>query len=348
MRPLPLVPEDVRNGAAERRSWHRALTAKVLGKARNAFEQDVLEATWPSDKRAASILRAVSIPSTSASFPLISPTTLLRNLAPASAAMKLFAAGLEVDLGGIYSVAVPHITPPPLAVFVAEGAPAPMLQYSVGKAVVGPLCKILFGVALSRELQEATPSTASGVIGAIMNAQASRSIDFAVFGSTAATSAQPAGLLAGLTPLPPSSQSGFVAIVDDVAALAGAIADANVDPDQMIIVASPKQAVALRLMPEMPYTVLSSLALADKTVCGFAPAAIASAFAEPAIEVSKQAVFHSEDTTPAAIVGGPPAAPAVPTRSAFQTDVIAVRCRAKAAWAVVAPGGAQLIENISW
>jgi hypothetical protein len=91
----------------------------------------------------------------------------------------------------------------------------------------------------------------------------------------------------------------------------------------------------------------STLGLALKTVAAFAPAAVASGYREaPEIETSREALIHFEDTTPAAIIGTGGTL-AVPTRSAFQTDVIAIKVRGRAAWAV-APGGAQVVANVNW
>jgi hypothetical protein len=177
-------------------------------------------------------------------------------------------------------------------------------------------------------------------------AQASRSIDAVAFSGSAATASQPAGLLNGLAALTASTASGQLAVIEDVAALAAAIAAANVDPTDMIIVAAPRQAEVLRNSPGFRRTVYSSLALADKTVVGIAPAAVASAFDAPSLETAVPPTYHMEDTSPQPITGGAPS-PAVPVRSGFQTDVIAVRCRAKACWAMVAPGAA-MITATSW
>jgi len=44
---------------------------------------------------------------------------------------------------------------------------------------------------------------------------------------------------------------------------------------------------------------------------------------------------------------GPDGAIALPTKTAFQTDLISIRVRARAAWAVT-PGGAQVINSVNW
>jgi hypothetical protein len=92
---------------------------------------------------------------------------------------------------------------------------------------------------------------------------------------------------------------------------------------------------------------LVELRFAGETVCAFASAAIATGYRDaPEIETSREALLHFEDTTPAAIIGSTGAL-AVPTRSAFQTDVIAIKVRGRVAWAV-APDGAQVVENVNW
>jgi hypothetical protein len=92
-----------------------------------------------------------------------------------------------------------------------------------------------------------------------------------------------------------------------------------------------------------------TLGLPAKTVACFAPAAVASGYQDaPAIETAKESVIHFEDTSPADTgTPGSLAVVAAPSKSAFQTDIIAVRVRANAAWAI-APGGAALVQNVTW
>jgi hypothetical protein len=56
-------------------------------------------------------------------------------------------------------------------------------------------------------------------------------------------------------------------------------------------------------------------------------------------EASKTATVHLEDVSPVDIVG-PDGAIALPTKTAFQTDLILIHVRARAAWAVTPGGGA--------
>ncbi|WP_166296836.1 hypothetical protein [Bradyrhizobium sp. 2S1] len=95
--------------------------------------------------------------------------------------------------------------------------------------------------------------------------------------------------------------------------------------------------------PKFDHPVLSTLGLPAKTVACFAPAAVASGYQDaPQIETSKTATVHFEDESLLDIVG-PGSVVAMPTKTAFQTDLISIRVRARAAWAVT-PGGAQVIN----
>jgi hypothetical protein len=78
-----------------------------------------------------------------------------------------------------------------------------------------------------------------------------------------------------------------------------------------------------------------------------APAAVASGYQDtPQIETSKTATVHLEDVSPVDIVGPDGAIP-LPTKTAFQTDLISIRVRARAA-CLVTPGGAQVINSVNW
>jgi hypothetical protein len=211
---------------------------------------------------------------------------------------------------------------------------------------------VMILAAVSSELENATPETASAVIGRVLSNAATKSLDAVAFGTAAADSAKPAGLLNGISPLAASTDGGIIAAAADIGAMAGAMAAAGNDPEGMILVAAPQQAVALKLMVGQKFDnqVFGTTALADGTVVGFAPGAVAAAFdGAPQIEASKEAVVHFEDTTPLAIATpGSPNTIAAPVRSAFQQDMLIIRVRAKATWAVIAPGGVQTIANVKW
>lgn len=82
---------------------------------------------------------------------------------------------------------------PPAPVFVAEGKPAPAIQFTFAETTLGPVRKLLVLSAVTRELNEATPGTAEVVIGRILADRSSASIDLAAFGSGARRRGQPSG-----------------------------------------------------------------------------------------------------------------------------------------------------------
>jgi hypothetical protein len=137
----------------------------------------------------------------------------------------------------------------------------------------------------------------------------------------------------------------------DLGALAGALSDAGVDTENMVIVTNPRQAVKLRLLagPAFTYPVLGTSAVAVGTVVGIAPAGVASGFdGAPQIEASKESVIHY-DSAPAQIgTPGTPAVVAAPTRSAWQTDTKSLKVRTKCAWSVVHPGAVAQVTGATW
>jgi hypothetical protein len=138
-------------------------------------------------------------------------------------------------------------------------------------------------------------------------------------------------------------------MADDLGNLAAAVGAARIDPSNLIYVAGPREATIIRLRggAEFSNNVLMTLGLPAKSVAAFAPAAVFSGYQDvPSIETRKETVFQMEDTNPKEIVSSPGVV-AAPDVSFFQMELIAIRVRAWAAWAV-APGGAQVVNNVSW
>jgi hypothetical protein len=177
------------------------------------------------------------------------------------------------------------------------------------------------------------------------------SMDAALFGSNAATTAAPQGLLHGLTPLAASAVADVISISLDLGNIAEAIANAGFNVDDMLIVTSPKSAMSLRVSvgPKFNYTVLSSAAVPVGTVIGLAPNALFVGTRDAAtIEVNRSAAFHFEDTNPQPIVvAGTPPVVAAPTRSLFQQDMIGIKLRAKCAWTALA-GSVAFVSGANW
>jgi hypothetical protein len=139
------------------------------------------------------------------------------------------------------------------------------------------------------------------------------------------------------------------AAASDIGNLFGAIAAAGIDPIGAVLVAGP--AVAGRLMAllgdsEIP--ILMTNGLTDKTLAAISPAAVASGYTSaPTVEISKDTTLHMEAATPAELVASPSTV-AAPQRSLFQTNAMALKVRANAAWAIQSGGAATITGGVLW
>jgi hypothetical protein len=272
-------------------------------------------------------------------------------LAPASASARLLAAASSLDLAGVASIRLPYIGAAgrPSVPFVAEGSPGPVVDLVVSATVLGPVRKLLILAALTRETQEASAGTAEAVISNALAVAAEQSLDAALLGNAAASAIQPAGILAGVTPIASAGKTGAEGVADDLALLAGAIGAAGINPDTMIIVTTPGLATKIRVLasPKFSNTVLSSSVLAAGVVIGIVPAGLVTGYAgNVMVEASKSATVHFEDTTPADIVTAAGAV-AAPVKTAFQTDMTILKIRGECAW-VVHPGAVASISGAAW
>src|SRR5262245_30642954 len=303
---IPLTPDRDAYAREQRRSFTRAITSMALADAGNwqVDPADILKTAWPNDTQAERVLKAAVSPTSTSSYPSITTASVLQSLAPASASAQLFARCFKVELAGVAKVRMPYVSLAPTAVFVAEGAPAPAVQYTLAGVDVGPVKKLLIMAALTGELDVSAPELASALIGRLLAAAATKSVDAAVFDSVAADANRPAGLLNSVTPITATAGGGLAALVGDLGNLAGAMADAGIDPGDMVIVTHPETAIKLKSLasPLLTNTVLATPQVAVATVIGIAPAGVGVGYSgTPMIESSKEGVIHMEDTTPLAI-----------------------------------------------
>jgi hypothetical protein len=362
-RHIPLRPDPSLLREAERRSFIRACTALALGtEERGDTIGGALKALnkhWRYDDDAQRMLKAAVPPIDTTYTPSGSPETwpaipaweALPLIAPQAASMQLLRVGVELKLDGINILHLPYIPQSgrPTPIFVGEGQPAPLSMMTSSDQVLGPTRKILIQSALTSELQAVSAQTAERMIGEALEHATTTAMDATLFGSGAATTAAPAGLLHGVTPLTPSNVGGVISMADDLGSIAAAIAAAGIATDDVIYVANPKSATAVRVMasPKFTNTVLSSASIPTGTVIGIAPAGLYIGYTgQLELQASIETTVHFEDTAPQPIVGGTGTL-AVPTRSAFQQDLIILRLRARCAWQVY-PGAIQAITGAVW
>jgi Phage capsid family len=345
---IPFRPDPAAYERENCRSLVRVITAKALGR---DDPSGLLQRTWPHDTRAEMLLKAAVSPTSTSSYPTHATARTLPALAPQSAAVRLFARCLEVDLAGVATVRIPYTVTTPQPGFIGEGAAAPLAQFSLAGVDLGPARKILIQSAVTGELENSGPETASVIIGRSLAEATARSLDTAVFGGAAADATRPAGLLNGVTPITATAGGGLAALASDLGNLAGQIADAEIASDDLVIIAHPESATKLRVLaPGFGNTVLGCAQLAVGTVIAVAPSGLGVGYSGvPDIETSIEATVHFEDSSPLQIASGAQGSGvlATPTKSAFQQDLIIIRVRARCAWAAL-PGAVQYLSGATW
>jgi hypothetical protein len=266
-----------------------------------------------------------------------------------SAAARLIDAGVKLAFDGKAQINIPSraLAPSADVAWTAELAPMPVLSFTLNALTLTPF-KLAAAAAATREVVES--SNAEQVIGQLLKEDLSYTLDATMFSATAASTTRPAGLLNGLTTLGATAGGGTTAMNADIAKLFTSISAVG-NADDIVLVASPSQAAAIRLQPRSgELRVFSTRALAAGTIVATDTAGFISAFgALPRVEASGEAVAHFDDATalPFSTVAGPPNTVAAPLRSAFQTDAVIVRCILSASW-TVRPGAVQMITSTTW
>jgi hypothetical protein len=331
---------------------HAAATKDLYGGAPGVAE--VVRELWPEDRATPLILRAAVNPadtSSAAALASVAVSDFVASLTPLSAAARLISAGIKADLDGIAATTIPrrHESKPNAdASWIPEGGPIPARQYDLDGVTLGPVRRLAVLSCVTRELAERTSGEA--VVATLLREDTASSLDAALF-SSAPANGQPAGLLAGLTPISASAASdNTAAMIADLEALAGAIADAG-GSGEIVFIAAPRQAVSarLRLGTNRGVTVWTSSALAAGTVLAVQPDAFVSAFGPvPRITAGLETAIHMNTEAAALSTAGPPNAVAAPVVSTFQQDLIALRCILDAAWTMRATGRVAVITDAAW
>jgi hypothetical protein len=336
-RPVPLRPDVGALDRDEARSLRRAIAAIALAGIRKTNPEATLKAAWPSDTRAQILLRSAVSPTSTSDIPGAIAIAPFRSLAPSSAALALFARGTQLSLVGVAQLAIPSVSGEPQAVFVGEGQPIGVADAGLSASLLGPLRKVAILATLSSELEVAVgPESASQIIGRILDAAIARSLDAIVFGDAAATDLAPAGLLHGATEVSAGDD-----MAGDVGELIGGVADRGVDVGNIVLIAAPRQSVALKFAagPQFDLPILVGSGFDDGLLVACAPIGLTSSIAAPRVETSRAAVVHHAN--PAAPIDG-----GSPIYSVFQQSLLALRLVSAAAW--VAQPGSIAFMHVNW
>jgi hypothetical protein len=333
MNPIPLRPDrDAMRAAAVASLVRAAIVTGMRALDRNYSGP---EKAWPGDRDVELVLRAPMTPTSTTNAPALARVAyaFVDALVPVSAAAALVARSLQLTFDGAASISVPSLALP-LADFIGQDKPIPAVDGTSGTISLEPH-KLATDVVLSGEMMR--NSNAEAIVRQVLLDNVAPSLDAAMFSAAAAVAdVRPPGLLNGIAPLTPSSSTNkSESMIDDVAALATAVAPVAGNGG-VVLVASPPQAVALTMRaPRDFYTVLMSSALPAKRVIAVAARALVTAMSAPVIDASRSTATHMASPASELVdIGG---ILAMPIRSMFQTDSVDERLRMPVAWALRSP-----------
>lgn len=323
----------------------RAAAATVRAHYEGIAAAEMVKRMWPDDQVTPIILRAATTQATTTDAAWAGPLAQLsisqaiEDIVAMTVAGRLARSGaLQIDLGRYASVRVPGraVHPSDAGQWVQEGHPIPARQLQILSGPTLAPNKLACLATMTREISEA--SNIDAVVRQLLTEAAGLALDAALFSTSAATAAQPAGLLNGLTALTASSNTGFDAVGADLGTLVADIATRG-GGARAFFVAAPAQATAIRFYAGGQFyaaagndtlPVAASAGLAAGTVIAIEPESLAFSIAPPEFSVATQATIHQEDTTPASPT-------TTPSKSMFQIDGLALRMNLWASWGMRAP-----------
>lgn len=354
----PLVPEDLhRNGNRGQREAMTTLTRSVLAVAHGQLNPDVTTETFVRRRWGEGAIGGIGTLVRAASAPAMTTTVgwakelapitnaFLANLVPFSAGADLLGRGLQLTFDGAATVNIPNLTTP-LADFVAQGAPIPVVAGT--SSVQASLVPSKFGCIVVLTSEMLASSNAEALTRQALLDSMGPSLDRRLFDTAAAVAdLRPAGLLNGKTPLTPAAAADKgLDMITDLAALAEAVAP-SAGNGGIVFIAAPRQAVAIAIgSPKFSYGLLVSTTLAAGTVIAVAVNALVSALgAAPQIDLTRSATLHT-DTSPLPIASG--GTMPSPVTATFQTDRVGVRLRWPISWALRNANAIAFMSACTW
>jgi hypothetical protein len=356
----PFLPADVKKP-----DIGRAFTRAAFAVGRNALSgpgemrgaEGWAERLWVHDRAAVALTRAANSPASTGGWGGVlsgtSTADFLSSLVPESAAAKLIAAGLRIDMTGYNSILIPHRSgnlPATDVAWISELNAFPVRQTTLATTTLGPVHKMASSVSLSREMAESAGG--QEVFDTLLREDIGASLDASIFSATAASPSRPAGILNGISGLTPTASGGEAALRGDIAKLAAVVGATG--SNNIAFITSPAYALRLATYPNVTgpnLTVWPSVAVSDATIIAVAVDAFVSGFGSvPRILTSKDALVHMEDSSPAATISsaGTPNTIVAPVRSAFQTDSIVVRAILDAAWTLRSSAAVTWMSSVTW
>jgi Phage capsid family len=347
-RPIAVQFESASGGAAVSSLVRASLVVAVAAREGKRADE-IARRMYNGDRGVETVLKSAVSPTTLSGSPAATQigVAFLDALTPASAGADLLGRGVRLNFAGAASIAVPGIAIPN-ASFIAEGSPIPVKQ---GTTSVGPTLsphKLASICVLTGELIRS--SNAETMTRQVLVESTGPALDAALFSANAASAIAPAGLLNGIAALTPATAGpakGEV-LIDDLQKLAAAVAPVAGNGN-VVAVASPDAAVALamRVPTALEWPILTSAALAARTIIVVAANAVVSAVdGAPLVDARGEVTLHMADPASEVVdVGG---VRATPVGSTFQTDNVALRLRWPISWALRDSRGIAWMTNVNW
>jgi hypothetical protein len=212
----------------------------------------------------------------------------------------------------------------------------------------------------TREMDEYSIPAIEGLLRQAIMEDTAISLDTILLDTNVATAIRPPGLRsyqATLTAAAGAAGQEFANFVADYAALYGSLITLTLgNVRNAVLMVNPAEALKLSLLqppgaatPLFPFVtmldggrilragLIESATVPPGTVIMIDAADFTTAGVEgPRMEISDQATLHMEDTTPQDITGGTPS-PAVPVKSMWQTDSLALRMIMRMNWIMRRP-----------
>jgi hypothetical protein len=251
-------------------------------------------------------------------------------------------AGIAYELGR-GAIKVPTWSPTASGGFIIEGGPIPVAAFVFGSTTLAGK-KAASIVAVSDEMLLGPTNDVEQALRTILGESLGLTIDGILLGSGAASASAPAGLLNGVTPLTATAGGGSTALLGDVKKLIAAIAPA-IKP---VLIANSVQTASIGVLAQAPLPIITAPTLPADQVIAVDAAAFASATGVPSFRASQNVTLHT-DTVPSALSAvGSPNTVAAPMRSAFQSDVTALRSVLPLDWGLRRAGAVAVINGTTW
>ena len=252
-------------------------------------------------------------------------------------------------------------TPSPGGSFIAEGGAIPVRRMGFTSITLSPSKVAVISVFTSEIMRMSNPQI-EGIVRDRIRKDTAIMLDQLLLDATASSAARPAGLLFGVSATTASTNTNpYGAIMEDIIALATKFWDVNAGR-KLVLIMHPANAMmmATAVGPDGTmgwvqeftnrFTILESTNVTKNKVIMIDAADLVSVLAVPQFDVSDQATVHMEDTTPLPIATGAQGAGviATPTSSLWQQDLVGLRMRLDATWAMIRTGMVQYINVVDW